>query len=61
MTIFESGAAAGYLNQKYYEMRIDERYSKAFREIVKGSFHHQANERGTVELVFNRIYLIAVK
>ncbi len=61
MTIFESGAAAGYLNQQYYETPIDEAYAKFFREIVRNAFHEQANEQGQVELTFNRIYLLAVK
>ncbi len=30
MTIFESGAAAGYLNQEYYSSRMNEEYSKSF-------------------------------
>jgi trans-aconitate methyltransferase len=61
MTIFESGAAAGYLNQEYYATRVDPEYLAAFREIVKGSFRQQADQDGKVELVFNRIYLVAVK
>jgi len=61
MTIFESGAAAGYLNQEYYSTPVDEAFAKAFREVVKGSFQGQANAQGKVELVFNRIYLVAVK
>ena len=61
MTIFESGAAAGYLNQEYYQTQVDAAYSKAFREIVKESFHCQVNNEGHVELIFNRIYLLAVK
>ena len=61
MTIFESGAAAGYLNQEYYSTKLDEAYERAFREIVRESFHNQANAQGKVELVFNRIYLVAVK
>lgn len=61
MTIFESGAAAGYLNREYYSTKINEEYSKAFREIVKGSFQRQANTQGKVELAFNRIYLVAIK
>jgi hypothetical protein len=61
MNIFESGAAAGYLNQEYYEAPIDDAYSGVFRKIVKESFHDQANEHGFVELVFRRIYLHAVK
>ena len=61
MTIFESGAAAGYLNQDYYSTQIDEAYVKAFREIVRVSFEQQANTQGKVELMFNRIYLVAIK
>jgi hypothetical protein len=61
MTIFESGAAAGYLNQEYYATSIDDAYAKAFREIARKSFRQQANKDGKVEMVFNRIYLLAVK
>jgi ubiquinone/menaquinone biosynthesis C-methylase UbiE len=61
MTIFESGAAAGYLNQEYYGAPIDAAYARDFREVIKGSFHRQANEKGLVELIFNRIYLLAAK
>jgi trans-aconitate 2-methyltransferase len=61
MTIFESGAAAGYLNQEYYDAKVDGAYSASFREIVRESFRKQANSDGKVELVFNRIYLVAVK
>ncbi|MFA7061084.1 MAG: hypothetical protein WC156_09720 [Pedobacter sp.] len=61
MTIFESGAAAGYLNQAFYETRIDEKYCENFRNIVKESFASQVSERGMVDLVFKRIYLVAVK
>lgn len=61
MIIFESGAAAGYLNQEYYSSKLDEAYAKAFREVVRESFHRQANQAGKVELVFNRIYLVAMK
>lgn len=60
MAIFESGAAAGYLNQEHYSIQLDEAYCAAFREIVKQSFFNQANDTGNVALIFNRIYLIAV-
>jgi trans-aconitate methyltransferase len=60
MTIFESGAAAGYLNQAFYESRIDAEYTGNFRRIVKEVFAGQAGENAMVELVFNRIYLVAV-
>jgi trans-aconitate methyltransferase len=61
MTIFESGAAAGYLNQAFYEPRIDPEYAENFRRIVKEDFAGQAGESGIVELGFKRIYLVAVK
>ncbi len=61
MVIFESGAAAGYLNQDYYAAPVDGIYTAAFREIVRESFRDQANDGGTVELIFNRVYLVAVK
>jgi len=61
MTIFESGAAAGYLNQTFYEPRIDPEYTENFRRIMKEDFAGQAGESAMVELVFNRIYLVAVK
>jgi trans-aconitate methyltransferase len=61
VTTFESGAAAGYLSQEYYSTQVDEAYAKAFREVVQGSFERQANQAGKVELVFNRIYLVALK
>jgi len=61
MTIFESGAAAGYLNQDHYAAPVDGAYAEAFREIVRKAFRKQANDDGKVELIFNRIYLVAVK
>ena len=61
MTIFESGAAAGYLNQENYSTPVDGAYTRTFRDVVKRSFSNQANQAGKVELVFNRIYLVAVK
>jgi len=61
MTIFESGAAAGYLNQEHYSTKTDEEYTKAFREIVRISFQRQTRQDGKIELVFNRIYLVAIK
>jgi trans-aconitate methyltransferase len=61
MAIFESGAAAGYLNRAYYVSSVDERYAATFREIVRASFHRQAGQDGKVELTFNRVYLVARK
>ncbi len=61
VTIFESGAAAGYLNRDNYDTDIDEEYGKAFREIIAGAFRSQAGPDGRVDLIFNRVYLVAVK
>lgn len=59
--IFSSGAIAGYLNQDFYDIEIDEDYIVAFKEIVKDAFAQQANNQGEVELTFNRIFLVAIK
>ncbi len=61
VTIFESGAAVGYLNQDYYATSINGAYETAFREIVRESFLKQAGGDGKVKLTFNRIYLVAMK
>lgn len=59
--IFESGAAAGYLNQEYYSTILSKEYIEAFREIVRGSFESQAAETKEVKMIFYRIYLLAKK
>ena len=59
--VFDSGAAAGYLNTNYYDVPISKEYLCSFREIVKDSFAAQVNESGYVDLVFFRIYLLAQK
>ena len=59
--IFESGASAGYLNQNYYNIQMTKEYIEAFRNIIRKSFKDQAKETGQVDLIFYRIYLLAVK
>ncbi len=59
--IFSSGAAAGYLNQDFYDVKISEDYMNTFKRIVKDTFVQQANEHGDIELIFNRIFLVAIK
>ncbi len=61
VTIFESGAAAGYLNPDCYGAPLDEGYCAAFREIVRTAFACQARGDGLVELIFNRVYLVGVR
>jgi trans-aconitate methyltransferase len=61
INIFESGAAAGYLNPSCYEVPLPAGYVESVRQILADSFQAQAGADGQVELVFNRIYLLAVK
>ena len=58
---FLSGAAVGYLNQDFYDIQITEHYINYFKEIVQDEFVHQANNQGEIELVFNRVLLVAIK
>ncbi len=59
--IFSSGAIAGYLNQDCYDIKIDEEYRERFKQIIRDTFVRQAGSDGKVELVFNRLFLVAVK
>jgi trans-aconitate methyltransferase len=59
--VFESGAAAGYLNQAYYNTKISQEYIDAFRNIVRRSFETQADAKNQVILTFYRVYLLAIK
>jgi trans-aconitate methyltransferase len=61
LKIFNSGAAAGYLNPQYYSRPISEEYKVAFRKVMLESFKEQANAEGKVNLVFYRIFLLAKK
>lgn len=59
--IFSSGAIAGYLNSDFYDVKIDVGYMDTFKKIVKDAFVQQANKQGEIELIFNRIFLVAIK
>ena len=59
--IFASGAAAGYLNQDFYDVGFGADYVSSFEKIVNDSFVGQADDRGRVLLRFNRIFLVALK
>lgn len=61
MAIFESGAAAGYLNPDCYRTNFGRDYVETFREIVAHSFRQKVDEAGRVSLLFNRIYLVGEK
>lgn len=59
--IFESGAAAGYLNQAYYSTQLSQEYIDAFRSIVRSSLENREDETKQLRLTFYRIYILAIK
>jgi len=59
--MFSSAAVAGYLNQDFYDVEIEASYINSFKEIVKNTFVQQVNDHREVMLVFNRIFLVAIK
>jgi trans-aconitate methyltransferase len=59
--IFSSGAAAGYLNQDFYDVELNDDYIKAFNDIFKQAFCEQTDNRGEMILRFSRIFLVAFK
>ena len=61
MSVFESGAAIGYLNPTFYDTPIDDHYKETFRQKIRESFENQADDKGNIDLTFSRIYLRAVK
>ena len=61
MRRFESGAAAGYLNSEYYRGGCAAGYLEAARERITATIHSLAEADGLVALVFNRLYLLAVR
>ena len=61
ISVFESGAAVGYLNPAFYSKPIDDRYKETFRQRIAESFESQSDAKGNIDLTFNRIYLRAIK
>lgn len=59
--MFESGAAAGYLNPECYDAPFSPGYIAKAREVIADSLRAQAASDGQVELKFFRIYLLARK
>jgi len=59
--IFESGAAAGYLNSAHYKAPVDDSYIENFKKIVMKSFVAQAGPEGLLNFAFKRIYLLAFR
>jgi ubiquinone/menaquinone biosynthesis C-methylase UbiE len=61
MDMFDSGAAAGYLNPACYEAPLPDGYLEAARELILADFTAQADTRGLLEVVFRRAYVLARK
>jgi hypothetical protein len=61
LDMFESGAAAGYLNPACYEGGFSEGYAEAARELILHDFAGQASADGHIDLLFYRVYVLARK
>ena len=61
LDMFESGAAAGYLNPDCYDGALPPEYAGAARELILRDFRAQAAPGGHVELLFYRVYVLARK
>lgn len=57
--VFNSGAAAGYLNQQYFSKSLPNDFSERVLKGVRESFAEQASSTGEVNLIFYRIYVVA--
>jgi ubiquinone/menaquinone biosynthesis C-methylase UbiE len=61
LAIFDSGAAAGYLNRDCYGgLALPGAYVEAFRRVMARTFEALAARDGQLELEFRRLYLLAV-
>jgi trans-aconitate 2-methyltransferase len=56
---FCSAAIAGYLNPDCYDQPITEEFVQGFKDAVHRDFERQAGTGGAMELVFNRVFVIA--
>ena len=59
--IFNSGAAAGYLNQAYYAEPLPEDFNELVMEEMRVSFEEQTNASGEIDLVFYRLFAVLRK
>ena len=60
LEMFESGAAAGYLNPECYDVPLPAGYADAARELILDDLRSRAGG-GLVELLFSRVYVLARK
>ena len=61
LEMFESGAAAGYLNPECYDVPLPAGYADAARELILDDLRSRAGGGGLVELLFSRVYVLARK
>ena len=61
LDVFNSGAAAGYLNPACFSDPLPENFAERMRLGVRKSFEEQADANGRIDLVFHRIFLTADK
>ena len=59
LEVFDSGAAAGYLNPDFYDVPLPSDYTPNARAVITSSFASQSHDDGLVDLTFFRIYLLA--
>jgi trans-aconitate methyltransferase len=59
LDMFESGAAAGYLNPACYEGGFSEGFAEAARGLILRHFESQAAPNGRIDLLFYRVYVLA--
>jgi trans-aconitate methyltransferase len=59
--MFESGAAAGYLNPDCYDTALPLGFIETARQLIALAFRAQADLEGIVSLTFSRFYLLAYK
>ncbi len=59
--VFNSGAAAGYLNQDYFSRPLPAGFAEQVLQRIEESFRQQSDDEGNVDLVFKRIYAVAEK
>lgn len=59
--IYQSGAENGFLNQSFYTIPLTDEYINSFRELVLDTLKEQSDKSGMIDLLFNRIYIVAKK
>jgi hypothetical protein len=59
LDMFDSGAAAGYLNPECYDVPLPDGYLETARELILEGLRRQAGPKRRLEVVFSRVYVLA--